>query len=106
MNVAGDSGVSNRMQSRSVPIATSSDPSQFTQALKAAASYVQTVVPAANEAGKMALAKRKEKDSIYRVNEATEMGEDEESESVHRIVKQIARRVNTLVEIERQNLGL
>ncbi|NBV82625.1 hypothetical protein EBR57_00660 [bacterium] len=106
MNVSGDSALNNRMQNRPSSTPTPMDPSQFTQALKMAASHVQTVVPAANEAGKMALAKKKEKDSIYRVNEASEMGDDEESESVHQIVQQIARRVKNLVEIERQTLGL
>lgn len=105
MNVSGDMGL-NRSPNKPVNGAVPTDPSQFTKALQNAATYLQTVVPAAHEAGQMALAKKKEKDSVYRVGEVAEMAPDEEQESVHQIVQKIAARVRTIAELERKTLGL
>ena len=105
MNVSGDASLRHSSKPGSVPVPT--DPAQFTKALQSAVTYLQTVVvPAANEAGQMALAKKKEKDSIYRVSEVEEMKDDGEVEPVHKIVQQIAARIRTIAEIERKTLGL
>jgi len=78
----------------------------FTKALSNAATQLQLVVPAAHEAGQMALSKKKEKNSIYRVKEIDEMTEDDETESVQKIVSDMAKQIRNLAELERKNLGL
>jgi len=106
VNVSGDASF-NRQSAKPGPGTAPTDPSQFTKALQSAATYLQTVVvPAANEAGQMALAKKKEKDSIYRVSEVEEMKDEDEAEPVHKIVQQIAARIRTIAEIEQRTLGL
>jgi hypothetical protein len=91
---------------RSMPTPSTTDPSQFTKALQQAAAHIH-IVPATIEAGQLALAKKKEKDSIYRVNEVGELvEEDEPVDSVDKVVQEIAQRIRLIAEIERKSIGL
>ncbi|NDC82439.1 hypothetical protein EB093_02080 [bacterium] len=104
MNVSGEFSSAPRGPKAPAPSAT--DPSQFTQALRHATTQVQSVVPAAQHAGQMSLAKKKEKKNLDRVAEVEALAAENGDETIDQIVAKIASHIRTLSHYEQQNLGL